>query len=148
MSLPYTVPVIYGGSNAPGSLVIKGFTGSSVSHVGLILPDNQVLESVGGKGVSIDSVDNFKRRYSKVLQGDFPSLYPPDVVIERAMSKLGQKYDYLAIFGIVLRTGWDKDGQWVCSELVGWATGTVTGDVSRFTQQDALAITQNIVPLK
>lgn len=148
MSLPYSVPVIYGGSNAPGSLAIKTFTGSNVSHVGLLLPNNEVLESVGGKGVSIASVDDFMKRYTKVLWGEFPAMYPPEVVIERAKSKLRQKYDYLAIVGIVLRTGWDKDGKWVCSEIVGWSSGTVTGDVSRFTQQDALAITQNIVVLK
>lgn len=148
MALPYSVPVIYGGSSAPGSLAIRAFTGSEVSHVGLLLPDNKVLESVGGKGVSIASVSDFMKRYNTVYCGDFPSLYEPAVVIDRAMSKIGQRYDYKAILGIVARTGWDSDGKWVCSELVAWSAGTVTGDVSRFTQQDALAITQGIMKIK
>jgi hypothetical protein len=148
MALPYSVPVVYGGSSAPGSLAIRGFTGSEVSHVGLLLPDNTVLEAVGGRGVSIAPLSEFTARYSRVYRGDYPSLYHPDTVISRALTKKGQKYDYIAIVGIVARTGWDHDGKWVCSELIAWASGTVTGDVSRYTQQDAFAITQNLVKIK
>lgn len=149
MSLAFSLPVIYGGSLAPGSLAIQGFTGSDVSHVGILLPDNEgVLESVGGKGVSIATVDEFKRRYRRVFTGDYPSFYSPEEAIARARTKLGQQYDYPAIFGIVSRTGWNHDGKWICSELLGWSTGTVTGPVSRYTQQDALTITRNLKRVK
>jgi hypothetical protein len=149
MSLNYHLPVIYGGSLAPGSLAIQGFTGSAVSHVGILLPrDGGVLESVGGKGVSIASMSDFTRRYSRVMVGDYPSFYTPEDAIERALSKRGQQYDYPAIFGILTRTGWNHDGKWICSELLAWATGTVTGNVARYTQQDALIITRNLKRIK
>lgn len=148
MALPYSVPVVYGGSSAPGSLAIRAFTGSDVSHVGILLPGNKVLEAVGGKGVSIAPLEDFMRRYNTVLHGEYPSLYPREEVIERAMTKIGQKYDYMALLGIVTRTGWDAKRRWVCSEILAWASGTVTGDTSRYTQHDAFVITQNIVKVK
>lgn len=147
MALPHSVKVVYGGSNKIGSLLIRAFTGSPVSHIGLVVGSN-VIESVAGKGVILTPTQEFVTRYRSVYTGDFPSLYTPPEVNARAATMLGKPYDYTAIFGVLFRQNWDDPDSWICSELIAWATGAVTHSVSRFTPQDALAITQNLTRIK
>lgn len=147
MALPHSVKVVYGGSNKIGSLLIRAFTGSPVSHVGLVVGSN-VIESVAGKGVILTPTPEFVSRYRSVYAGDFPSLFTPPDVAKRAATMLGAPYDYTALFGVLFRQDWDAPDSWICSELIAWATGAVAHSVSRFTPKDAMSITQNLTRLK
>jgi len=44
-----------------------------------------------------------------------------DVIIQRAMDKVGCKYDVTNIMGKLFKTKWDKKEKFICSELIAYA---------------------------
>lgn len=104
--------VIFGSNRRPASLLIRLFTWSRYSHVGIVV-NNAVVESTFENGVSTVGIEEFKSRYTKweiaEIDGD-QSL---------VSAYIGQGYDIGAIFGIFFRVRkWNDPGKWFCSELV------------------------------
>ena len=136
------IPVIFGRNYAPGSLAIQVFTWSRWSHVGIVYGD-KVIEARGFHGVVITPIEEFKARYTHWEVAHAPVACSIDKAYERALSQVGKSYDWWAIYGIVLRTGWDKEDAWVCSELYAYASGFVRHDrTARFTPEDVWKISQ------
>jgi len=104
--------IIFGRSHTLASIAIRLWTWSTWSHVGVVIGD-YVVESTAKKGVVKTPLREFINRYSTIefaeIQGNG----------EDALKYLGAKYDWTAIFGIFLRTGWNKPDKLVCSELIG-----------------------------
>lgn len=115
--------VIFGRNNLPFSWLIRIVTWSRWSHCGIIIGDS-VIESTAMRGVTVTPLADFIARYKShhiatvMVKDDVWSAQ------ERAMAEVGKGYDFLAIFGILFRTGWSNGNRWFCSELVAHAAGT------------------------
>ena len=118
-----TIPVIFAKNSKPISLLIRLWTWSRWSHVGIITQDGlSVIESVGGKGVIITPLHEFKARYTAYEECHLPCI-SETAVYQAIRGEIGKPYDMSAIFGIVFRRDWDKQDAWFCSELVAHASG-------------------------
>lgn len=137
------VNLIYSKSNHPISIIIRLVTWSRWSHVGIIDGDH-VIEAKGGKGVIRTPIDEFKAAGTDWEIAKAPVLNT-ESALEEARSYLGAKYDWWAIFGIWLRTGWDRTEHWVCSELYAQVSKIIRHDrISRFTPEDCWKISITI----
>lgn len=115
------IRVIYGRSWKPISLLIQLRTLSHWSHIGVIDGDN-VIEAVGGQGVVVTPLRDFKRRYSRTVEG---SMYCLDEAraLEYLRCRVGARYDKRAVIGFALALGWDDVEAYHCAELVAGCTG-------------------------
>lgn len=129
------LPIIFARSNQIGSLAIRLFTWSRFSHVGII-DGEYVIEAVGSKGVIRTPIAYFKARYSYTEEAYF---YCDNVEhsLNLARAEIGRGYDWLAIFGHILRRRWDKPNRWVCSELIAYASQRVRPSrISSYSPED------------
>lgn len=128
--------VIFARSNAPIALLIRLVTWSRWHHCAAITPDGlHVIEAKGGIGVVKTPLGQFKARYKKWDTAEIDCVNE-DQAHEFLRMSLGAEYDLRAVFGILFRTGWDRDGAWFCSELVAKATGRFRHNkVSRVTPE-------------
>ena len=115
------IKVIYGRTWKPISLLIQLRTLSHWSHIGVIDGDS-VIESVGGQGVVVTQLSDFKRRYTKTATG-YIYCIDADAAMHYLRSKIGKRYDAKAVIGFALALGWDDVNAMHCSELVAGATG-------------------------
>lgn len=127
--------IIFGRNNHILSWAIRLFEWSRWSHCGIVDGD-YVIEATAFGGVVRTPLRTFKKRYRR-----FEFAYLPcddsEKVIERAKQEIGKKYDYLAIFGIFFRRGWNDKDKWFCSELVAYASGIFRYKrISRVTPED------------
>ena len=137
------VTLIFSKSKSPLSLLIRFVTWSNWSHVGIVDGD-KVIEASGKHGVIETPIEEFKKRYSSWELTEAPVINAKSAIVE-ARTYIGKKYDWLAIFGIWLRTGWDNKDRWVCSELYAQVSGIVRHErVSRFTPEDCWKISKTI----
>ena len=113
--------VIYGRSWKPISLLIQLRTLSHWSHVGVIDGDS-VIEAVGGQGVVVTPIDEFKKRYRQTVEGQIYCLNR-DEAMHYLRSRIGARYDKLAVVGFALALGWDDIEAYHCAELVAGASG-------------------------
>lgn len=134
--------VIYGRNHTIGSSLLRLKMWCVFSHVGIIDGD-YVIESIAKHGVIRTTIEEFKSRYTAWAIGEYLIDCDPAEAIERARSRIGCKYDWLAILGIGLRTGWDSTNRFVCSELIAWAGKGVNDNlIRRYDVDDALKHTQ------
>lgn len=121
------------------SFVIRAFCGSLWSHVALV-DGEHVIEAVGLHGVRRVPWAEALRGTSHHTLVDFIEADPVPV-LRAAKAQVGKPYDFKAIFGLWLRSGWDETDAWFCSELVAWALEQGghrlfrTKDIPRVTQQ-------------
>lgn len=138
----HRLTVIYGRNHTPGSALLRLKMWCTFSHVGIVDGD-YVIEARGFHGVVRTSIDEFKARYTTWAVGEYLIDCHPKEAIERARSKIGAGYDWLAILGIGLRTGWDRAQRFICSELLAWSGQGVNQHlVGRYDVSDALKHTR------
>lgn len=131
--------IIFARNRSVASLIIRLVTWSRWHHCAVIMPDGlTVIESRGGlwgdTGVIETPIKEFKSRYSTIEIAEIDCV--DDQGYDFLRSQLGKKYDFLAIFGILFRTGWDNHNRWICSELIAGATGQFRkARVSRVTPE-------------
>lgn len=138
-----TFKVIYGKNKNPIGYLIRFFTWSRWQHVGIIDGD-RVIEATMDKGVISIPLIDFKAKYAHTYIGEIPCV-DSKVALDIANSKLGKKYDWLGIVGIVFRSRWEKDNRWFCSELVAYCTQLFRQErVSRVTPEHCFKITRDL----
>ncbi len=126
--------LIFGRNNLPFSWLIRIFTWSRWSHVGIVVGD-KVIEATALHGVVMTPIADFIKRYNDHSYATMLTENDGDAEF-RALLEVGKKYDFSAIFGILFRSGWNQDNAWFCSELVAHAAGTYRKDrVSRITPE-------------
>ena len=133
--------LIYTNSNLPLSYVIRFLTWSEWSHVGILTPENTVIDShIARKGVTEQSFSDFiSSDIDKYEIKVYDSI--PDNVYDIARTQIGKPYDWTAVCGIPFRRNWQEDDSWFCSELVAWACKEagrplISKPTWRITQQD------------
>lgn len=137
------VTLIFSKSKHPISILIRLVTWSHWSHVGIVDGD-KVIEASGKHGVIETPLAEFKARYDKWELAEAPVLNKEQAIAE-ARTYLGKSYDWWAIFGMWLRTGWDHKDRWVCSELYAQISGIVRhGRIGRFTPEDCWKISRSV----
>lgn len=136
-----TVKVIYGRNNLPFSWAIRLFTWSRWSHCGIIDGTGvNVIEATARRGVIVTPLAEFKRRYKKWSVAELPTINDAQSL---ARQEIGKPYDWSAIFGLALRTGWDKPDAWFCSELIAHCVGLFRADrTGRITPEDLWKISK------
>ena len=128
--------VIFARSNKPIALLIRLVTWSRWHHCAAITEDGKhVIEAKGGVGVRKIPIETFKAMYKTWEIADL------DCVDEKKAHKfvndqIGKPYDLKGVFGLLLRSGWDKPNEWFCSELIAAASGRFRHNkVSRVTPE-------------
>lgn len=136
-----TMTVVFGRSSMIGSVLIRLFTWSRWSHVGIVDGD-MVIEAVGFKGVIITPLSEFKARYSSTELASFPCK-DNTLALTLAYREVGKGYDWGAIIGHIIRRRYDNPDKWVCSELVAHVSGVVRKDrVSSVSPEDIFKFSQ------
>lgn len=117
-----TIQLIFSRSKLPFSPLVQLVTWSHWSHVGIVMDNNQVIESTFTHGgVKPVDIDTFKSRASDWIVVALPCT-SRQAIIDAAMSQVGKKYDWTGLFGILMRERhWQEDDAWFCSELIAWA---------------------------
>lgn len=115
------VRIAYSDSKGLISTVIKGFTWSKISHCGLLLPDDQFIDSQYAKGgVTIRPFSEFVAEENQVIVKEYPNL--STAIYAAVISQQEKPYDLSALFGIPFRRNWQNDDKWFCSELLLWGS--------------------------
>lgn len=117
-----TIPVIFGRSFKPISVAIQLRTLCRWSHVGVIMPTGDVVESVGGQGVVITRLSDFKKRYRETMVMNAACLNA-DLAYAQLNAQIGKRYDDHAFWGVAFATGWDDADAYQCAELTGSSLG-------------------------
>ena len=137
-----TIRVIFARNKKPISLLIRLVTWSRWSHCAYV-DGNMVIEAKGGCGVVITPLNVFLSRYTDYAFADLPVIDSPESARDRAMSELGKPYDLKALFGIMLRTGWECSDSWFCSEHLAHTSGIFRAErVSRITPEMIWSVTK------
>lgn len=117
------IPVIYSRSNTLGSYVIRLFDRGlcKYSHVGIITENGkQVIESTYENGVTITSIDDFKKKAASYKFGFFP-VVDSEAAYKLAYKEIGKNYDLCGAIGLgipFVGRNWGDTNQWFCSELL------------------------------
>lgn len=142
------VKVFFSDSDKLFSKLIKYFTWSEFSHVGLINDaTGTVIDSrYGLGGVSEYDITKLYTDYPKLIVVELP--FDGEGAFEMAKTQLGKKYDLGAIFGMTGRRDWQTEDSWFCSELVAWACAEagkklIRKKANRVTPQDLWEILGN-----
>lgn len=114
------VTVIYSRSHTVGSLLIRLFTWSTFSHVGLVDGDH-VIEAVFPQVRRVSKAEFLKGK-SSVEEWGY-ACKDAQAITNAAMSQVGKLYDHLFLIGFMLRRNWQDDDRWACSELIAWSFG-------------------------
>ena len=104
------------------SSLIRWQTRGTVSHAAILLPDGNVLESMQGDGVRTRSCADVDWSTAQA----FDVVGMSDSRWDAAMkwigspngAKMGDGYDYLAVFRFITRHRQPPNNRWFCSELV------------------------------
>lgn len=97
--------------------LIRRFDGYDSSHVGILLPDNSVVDSTFWHGgVRRWSHDDFMQKRTLMHRVTFPVPRLDDGVAWLTM-QIGKPYDWTALAGWLLWFDWQEDDCWYCSEL-------------------------------
>lgn len=122
--------LIFARSRSAGSFLIRAFTWSRWSHVGVIDGDT-VIDTTFKRGVAVSSLADFIASHSKTEQIDVA--VPDEVAAHLWMQmQIGKPYDWTAIVGFVFRRPWGKTNRWFCSELV--ESALIVGGRRRFRE--------------
>jgi hypothetical protein len=114
------IRVMFSRRALPVSLLIRGVTWSSWSHVE-ILDGDELIGAEMLTGVSVTKLADRLKQFSRAAIVEFPCA-DPAAVIAAARSEIGRGYDYLGLLGIVThQRDWQSRDSWFCSELVAWA---------------------------
>lgn len=114
-----SVRLLFSTSSHPGSALIRAFTWSNWSHVGLIDGD-QVIEAVAPHGVRRVPLALAIEHAHRSAVVSLPCS-DPGRIIGAAASQIGKPYDWTAVLGLGLHRDWQETDAWFCSELVAWA---------------------------
>ena len=89
--------IIVSTTSRTGSTVIRGVTGSEVSHAMLYIGNWQVIESIIPDGVVVRSINEAlsDARLAVALRYRNLSLAKRDQIVDFANSKIGSEYDYV-----------------------------------------------------
>lgn len=134
--------IVFVTDNMPWSIIIRWFTWSKYSHVGLLFSDNEVIDATLRKGVSKKTLEEYKKKYKNIKTCSVPNVNEFETRVF-AEKQLGKPYDWKALFGMLIRRKWTDENSWFCSELVAVALhkGGVTiikKEASRVTPEDLL----------
>jgi len=105
-------------SNTVGSWLIRAMTWSSWSHAALV-NGYQCVEATWPRVREVDTMDVILR-HSDFTLIDLPCANPA-AAWEAALSQVGDRYDWRALFGFLVHRDWAAPGRWFCSELVAWS---------------------------
>lgn len=139
------IRLIFSRKRQIGSFLIRVFTGSRWSHVGILTPWGTVIDATLKHGVAETSLDKHLEGISEHRLVEYVDADPLGVVTA-ARTQIGKKYDWLAIVAFYFRARWDSEDSWFCSEFVAWAINMGwrrifdTKEASRITPQDLLKI--------
>lgn len=138
--------LVFARRNRIGSWLIRFGTFSQWSHVGL-LDGDAVYDVSIARGVTRRAFSEFAAEYPVHEIAAVPC--NDDAARNWANRQLGKAYDYSAILGIALRTGWATEDKWFCSEFVEAAlqAGGVVRfreDLSRITPRDVWMVTPRL----
>jgi hypothetical protein len=77
-----------------------------------------VIEAYGGKsgGVKRTRIEDFENRYAETIY----MFHDGDV--NRAIERIGDKFDIQGLWGQLLRKNWHDQDAWFCAELMGLAS--------------------------
>lgn len=125
-----------------GSSVIKALTWSKWSHVELVRGDEAFGARMEG-GVKWRPVARLP--YHQFLD---IHLEVPDNFLEILTSQEGKGYDFVALFGGILRRNWQDPEKWFCSELIAWALTEVgkicVQNINRVSPRELCLILHNL----
>ena len=95
------------------SKFIRSFERSNYSHVSIVHPEGYLVSAIykGVKKLPLDYYPTYQ---------DF-CVDAPKEVLDFALSQLGKRYDFLALFAFLFMRKWDEKSAWICSELVAWS---------------------------
>lgn len=121
--------VCFGGTTTAISLGIQLWSRSMWSHVAIVLPYGQVIESVGGIGVVSSTLDQFKARYKwwavgQMLCEDLEKAH--SLALQYVEQRVG--YDDRLTFGQIIGLYLDDPEKLNCSEKVGTLSGLFRPD--------------------
>lgn len=100
------------------SVFIRFITFSKYSHVGVILPDGDILHATLLDGVHISSREIFDKHYKKQYIVD---VEVPDelTAFKFGLSQVGKPYDWKSLVGMFFQSRrWDDPSAWFCNELM------------------------------
>lgn len=108
---------IFTRSHTLDSFVVRVFTWSRWSHVGVIV-NGMVIDAMPKSGVRHLSLKKVIAQSSdyEIISVDVPN---EKEIIEFGLAQVGKPYDWSAIFSIVFSRDWHEEDKWICSEL--WA---------------------------
>lgn len=130
------IRVIFGRSRHPFSYAIRLFTWSHWSHIGVIMPDDTVIEAKGGEGVVVTPLDTFKARYPEWREAKSPVKSRREA-FKFLRDQVGKPYDFTAVISMPLRRNWQETDSWFCSELVATAQQLYRQEyIKRITPED------------
>ncbi len=135
------IRIAYTTSYLPISPLIQFVTWSSWSHVIILTNDNTGIEATLSTGVHEDTYENiFERaKHLHIVEYDVKDA---EAIIAAARSQIGKKYDFTALFGIIIRRDLSERDKWFCSELMAYAFDKGGSplfrkdSISRITPQD------------
>lgn len=127
---------IYARTPKPFSLLIRLFTWSQWSHVGIVSADGEtVYESKGGEGVVETPLHEFTERYPQYCYAQIPC-ESRRKAYNFYRSQLGKPYDFTALYSIVFRRNWQETDSWFCSEYVAAGLGIFRNEsIKRITPE-------------
>lgn len=117
------------------SFIIRFFTWSRYHHCGAVSEDGKhIIEASPFIGVAKTPIKEFEAKYKTIDYSNI--LCDNKKAFEYLESRLGNKYDWLAVFGVVLKfMGQDRDKDY-CSELLANASGVFRKErTSRITPE-------------
>lgn len=96
------------------SLIIRAMTFSRWSHVAFLNDaTGEICEAIHPRVRVIGFADWLGEQKRIELGAPVPV-----AAWNFATGRVGNKYDFLALFGLVFRKSWNEPGKWFCSELV------------------------------
>jgi len=107
-----------------GSIIVRVLTLSQFSHVDYVSnlrdPDsgnNMVLGAIPDTGLSYRHQNN--NSYYELYKYKSVCLKEKQMFVSYIETKVGSKYDWLAIFGFALpKRNWNDNKKWFCSEII------------------------------
>lgn len=104
------------------SLAIRAFAWSRYHHCGAVTPDGLfVIESSPVNGVVKTPLSEFNKKYSTIHYAELKC--DNEKAFEYLESRIGNKYDWLAVFGLAFRFLGENNNKDYCSELIADASG-------------------------
>ena len=127
------ITLVFSRRRTIASFLIRAFTGSRWSHVGILTREGTVIDSTAKHGVTERILHAHLKGASAHAVVQFLQVDDAGVVAA-ARSKLGKSYDYAALVGIFFRARWEHKDKWFCSEFVAWAINTGNAPLFRFRE--------------